>query len=50
MSCLFKFNFEFIESKSYNMDLSYPTRDIFYVKLSHIYNNSNLHVFVNHWP
>jgi hypothetical protein len=51
-TCLIYSNsiFEFIESKSYNMDLRYPTRDIFYVKLKVLQNNSNLHVFVNHWP
>jgi Endonuclease/Exonuclease/phosphatase family len=51
-TCLIYSNsvFEFIESKSYNMDLRYPTRDIFYVKLKVLQNNSNLHIFVNHWP
>ena len=51
-TCLIYSNsiFEFIKSKSYNMDLRYPTRDIFYVKLKVLSNNSNLHVFVNHWP
>jgi hypothetical protein len=51
-TCLIYSNsiFEFIESKSYNIDLRYPTRDIFYVKLKVLNNNSNLHVFVNHWP
>lgn len=42
--------FEYIDSKSYNMNLRYPTRDIFYIKLKVLSNNSNLHVFVNHWP
>ena len=51
-TCLIYSNsiFEFIESKSYNIDLRYPTRDIFYVKLKVLYNNSNLYVLVNHWP
>jgi hypothetical protein len=42
--------FDFIESKAFNIHLRYPTRDLYYVKLRAKQNNSDLHVFVNHWP
>ena len=30
--------------------MRYPTRNIFYVKLKVLHNNSNLYILVNHWP
>jgi len=51
-ACLIYSNkmFELLEIKPYVMNFRYPTRDVFYVKLRVKKNNSELHVFVNHWP
>ena len=42
--------FQHVESKSYNIDMRYPTRDIFVSKLRVLDNNTDLYVLVNHWP
>ena len=41
---------KFVDAKSHNIFLRYPTRDIFQVNLSVINNDSELNVLVNHWP
>ena len=38
------------DPKGHNIHLRYPTRDIFQVNLKVKENNSELVVFVNHWP
>lgn len=43
---LFRLNYV----KSYNINLRYPTRDIFVVNLTILSNNADLTVIVNHWP
>jgi hypothetical protein len=42
--------FDCLETKGYDIDFRYPTRDIFYVHLKVKSNNADLHVLVNHWP
>ena len=42
--------FQHVESKSYNIDMRYPTRDIFVNKFRVLDNNTDLYVIVNHWP
>lgn len=42
--------FECIDTKSYNINLRYPTRDIFEADLVLKINQSDLKVLVNHWP
>jgi len=42
--------FRFMEAESFNVNIRYPTRDIFKVHLSVLNNNSELVVLVNHWP
>jgi hypothetical protein len=51
-TCLIYSNkiFEQIDGRGYMINFRFPTRDIFYVKLRVLENNTKLNVLVNHWP
>lgn len=42
--------FDCLETKAFDIDFRYPTRDIFFAHLKVKSNDSHLYVLVNHWP